>query len=136
MAPDTLTNNEIGWKTSWLHERLQWNGAIYQENWDHVQLDSADPTILGSSAINGGNYRVRGLETAVVARFDAGLTVDCGFAWNHSELVKEATFYWLDGTAINFNALGSAGKLPNPAGALGSSLAGAPVLSRRDPRAL
>jgi len=106
VAPDTLTNNEIGWKTSWLREHLQWNGAIYQENWNHVQLDTADPSILGSSAINGGNYRVRGLETAVVARFDAGLTLDIGVAWNHSELVKEASFYWLDGTAINFNALG------------------------------
>jgi len=126
VAPDTLTNNEIGWKTSWMQERLQWNGAIYQENWDHVQLDTADPTILGASAINGGNYLVRGLETAVVARFDNGFTVDFGLAWNHSELVKEATFYWLDGTAINFNALGSAGKLPNPAGSLGTSLAGAP----------
>jgi len=127
VAPDTLTNNEIGWKTSWLHERLQWNGAIYQENWDHVQLDTADPTIVGNTAINGGDYRVRGLETAVVARFDTGLTVDFGLAWNHSELVKEATFYWLDGTVINFNALGGTnGKLPNPAGSLGSSLAGAP----------
>jgi len=127
VAPDTLTNNEIGWKISWLQEHLQWNGAIYQENWDHVQLDSADPTILGSSAINGGDYRVRGLESAVVARFDSGLTLDFGAAWNHSELVKEPTLYWLDGTAINFNALGgSNGKLPNPAGALGSSLAGAP----------
>jgi outer membrane receptor protein involved in Fe transport len=126
VAPDTLTNNEIGWKTSWLNERLQWNGAIYLENWDNVQLDSADPAILGVSAINGGNYRVRGLESAVIARFDTGLTLDFGLAWNHSELVKEATFYWLDGTAIDFNALGSAGKLPNPAGSLGSSLAGAP----------
>jgi len=126
VAPDTLTNNEIGWKTSWRDEHLQWNGAIYQEDWDHVQLDTADPSILGSSAINGGNYRVRGLETAVVARFDSGLTLDLGAAWNHSELVKEATLYWLDGTAINFNALGSAGKLSNPAGALGSSLAGSP----------
>src|ERR1700722_3414269 len=105
----------------WIRERLQWNGAIYQENWDHVQLDTAEPTVVGGNSINGGNYRVRGLESAVVAKFDIGFTVDFGLAWNHSELVKQATFYWLDGTAINFNALGSAGKLANPAGALGSS---------------
>jgi len=31
--PDTLTNNEIGWKTQWLDHRLQFNGAVYQEDW-------------------------------------------------------------------------------------------------------
>jgi hypothetical protein len=50
-------------------------------------------------------------------------------AWNHSELVKEAAFYWADGKPINFSLLQtSAGqKLANPAGTIGSSLAGAPT---------
>ena len=127
VAPDTLTNNELGWKTNWMDEHLQWNGALYQERWNNVQLDTADPAIVGSASINGGDYRVRGLETSMVARMDDGLTLELGAAWNHSELVKEAVFYWLDGTPINFNVLGaSGGKLPNPAGALGSPLAGAP----------
>jgi iron complex outermembrane receptor protein len=37
-------------------------------------------------------------------------------------LVKQATLLWRDGTPIDFSAL----KLPNPGGALGSPLAGAP----------
>ena len=51
-----------------------------------------------------------------------GLTLEAGAAWNHSVLVKEATFLWEDGTPIDFGAL----KIPNPGGALGSTLAGAP----------
>ena len=56
------------------------------------------------------------------------LTIEAGAAWNHSELVKQAPFLWADGTPIDFSALqnSSGQKVPNPGGALGSALAGAP----------
>jgi hypothetical protein len=43
--------------------------------------------------------------------------------------VKEAPFFWADGTPINSSSLQtSSGKtLANPAGTIGSSLAGAPT---------
>ena len=52
-----------------------------------------------------------------------GLTLEAGVAWNHSELVKEAPFFWADGTPINFSSLKPATgqKLANPAGTIGSS---------------
>jgi iron complex outermembrane receptor protein len=122
-APDSLTNNELGWKTMWMDRRIQWNGAIYQENWNHVQIDGGASGVLSYGVIlNGGNYRVRGVETSGAVRVTTGLTVEAGAAWNHSELVKEATLLWPDGTPIDFSAL----HLPNPGGALGSPLAGAP----------
>ena len=54
--------------------------------------------------------------------------VQAGAAWNHSELVKQTSFLWQDGTPIDFSALQTSGgrKLSNPGGALGSPLAGAP----------
>jgi outer membrane receptor protein involved in Fe transport len=128
-APDTLTNNELGWKTAWLDEHLQWTGALYQEDWNHAQIDSFAARVLSGVTINGGNYRVRGLETFARARA-AGLTLEAGIAWNHSELVKEAPFFWADGTPINFALLqtsATGSKLTNPAGTLGSSLAGDPT---------
>jgi iron complex outermembrane recepter protein len=129
-APDALTNNELGWKTTWLGERLQWDGAIYQEEWDHAQIDAFAARVLAGATINGGNYRVRGLETFVQGRAADGFTLEAGLAWNHSELVKEAPFFWADGTPINFSSLidPSTNKaLANPAGTIGSSLAGAPT---------
>ena len=129
-APDTLINNEIGWKTSWRDDRLQWNGAIYQEDWDHAQSSPSDILFFGAggATINGGTYRVRGVEMSAVARAGGGFTFGIGAAWNHSELVKQGTFYWADGTPINFDALETAGgaKVANPTGSLGSPLAGAP----------
>jgi iron complex outermembrane receptor protein len=128
-APDTLTNNELGWKTAWLDERLQWSGAFYQEDWNRAQIDAIATRVLAGATINGGNYRVRGLETFARARASA-LTIEVGVAWNHSELVKEASFFWADGTPINFSLLQTSAtgpKLANPAGTLGSSLAGDPT---------
>lgn len=128
-APDSLTNNELGWKTTWLGRRIQWDGAVYQENWDHVQVGAFDGLFgTGINTINGGNYRVRGLETSAVARVATGFTIEAAAAWNHSELVKLATFLWADGTPINFNVLqtSTGEKLSNPSGLLGSPLAGAP----------
>jgi outer membrane receptor protein involved in Fe transport len=122
-APDSLTNNELGWKTMWMDRSIQWNGAIYQENWNDVQIDGAASGIITERVIlNGGNYRVRGVETSGVARVATGLTLEAGAAWNQGELVKEATLLWRDGTPIDFSAL----HIPNPGGALGSALAGAP----------
>jgi iron complex outermembrane recepter protein len=128
-APDTLVNNEVGWKTMWMDRRIQWNGAIYQEDWNHAQIAiGANGIISYGILLNGGNYRVRGIETSVAARVTAGLTLEAGAAWNHSELVKQATLYWTDGAPIDFSTLRDAsGKaVPNPGGELGSPLAGAP----------
>ena len=36
-APDTLTNNEIGYKTTWLAHHLELDGSIYHEHWSNVQ---------------------------------------------------------------------------------------------------
>ncbi len=84
---DDLTNNELGWKTELLNHRLQWNGAIYQENWDNVQTAVFQPTLLGNvfANVNGQNFRVRGLETSVVWRVMAGLTAQGSASWNRSE---------------------------------------------------
>ena len=83
---DELTNNEIGWKTEWFDHRLQWNGALYQENWNNVQVGFFDPGETGNLTFgtNGQNFRIRGIETSIVGRVTNGLTVQ-GAAWNQSE---------------------------------------------------
>jgi outer membrane receptor protein involved in Fe transport len=127
---DTLTNNEVGWKTMWLDKSLQWNGAVYQEDWKNVQIAIFDPGVTGNLTFstNGGNYRVRGVETSIAWRATRSLTLDAGAAWNHTELVKEAPFVWADGTPIDFTTLtdSKGNALSNPGGAVGSPLAASP----------
>jgi outer membrane receptor protein involved in Fe transport len=127
--PDGLTNNELGWKTTWFDGRVQWNGALYQENWKDVQTAFYNADVLGTLYFtDGGDYRVRGLETFLLTRIPRALTMSAAVAWNHSELVSQAPFLWADGTSIDFSSLQTASgrRLSNPSGPLGSPLAGAP----------
>ncbi len=83
---DKLTNNEIGWKTEFLDHRLQWNGAVYRENWDNVQVAFFNPGLVGNIFFNtnGQNFLIKGIETSLVARVLPGLTVQGAASWNHS----------------------------------------------------
>jgi iron complex outermembrane recepter protein len=84
---DALTNNELGWKTQFLDHRLQWNGAIYQEDWKNAQVTFFQPGLLGNIGFNanGPNYRIRGVEQSFIAVITEGLTAEGGAAWNSSE---------------------------------------------------
>lgn len=85
-ASDNLTNNELGWKTEFFGRRLQWNGAVYQENWNNVQISFFDPGVLGNVGFgtNGPSYRIRGLETSFIAVLAEGLTAQGAASWNSS----------------------------------------------------
>jgi iron complex outermembrane recepter protein len=89
-APDTLVNNEIGWKTQWFDRRLEFNGALYQEDWKDVQVQIFESCCYGnlSFVTNGPNYRVRGVETEVVARPIHPLTLIGSASWNSSNLTN------------------------------------------------
>jgi iron complex outermembrane recepter protein len=84
---DNLTNNELGWKTEFFDRRLQWNGAVYQEDWNNVQVNFFDPGVLGNVGFgtNGPNYRIRGVETSFIALITQGLTAQGGASWNSSK---------------------------------------------------
>ena len=123
-TPDTLTNNEVGWKTQWFDHRLEFNGAVYQEDWKNVQTELFESCCFGnlSFVINGPNYRVRGVETSIIARPLHGLTLTAGAAWNSSTLVSEPPLRDITGKPISDPRIGL------PFGAIGSPLAQSPPL--------
>ncbi|MBU6248242.1 MAG: TonB-dependent receptor [Xanthomonadaceae bacterium] len=89
---DYLTNYELGWKTTWMNNRLSFNGSVFQEDWKDFQF-----SILGANGLteirNANQARVRGMETELnwaatynlqlsggLAYYDAKLTANyCGF---------------------------------------------------------
>ena len=84
-VPDNVTNKEIGWKTEWWNRRIQFNGAIYQEDATNVQYGFFDPQGgLGNLAFNtnGPTYRIKGLEPSLLVRATSGLTVQVASSWN------------------------------------------------------
>jgi iron complex outermembrane receptor protein len=62
--PDTLTNYEVGWKTSWLDNRLRFNGALFHDVWDNFQY-----SVLGENSFteirNAGQAVINGIESDV-----------------------------------------------------------------------
>jgi outer membrane receptor protein involved in Fe transport len=101
---DDLTNKEIGWKAEFLNHRLQWNGAVYQENWDNVQIGFFDPGETGNLAFgtNGQNFRIRGIETSIVARVGEGLTLQGAAAWNSSEQTNSPALIDTNPDSVNY----------------------------------
>ncbi|MBV9697524.1 MAG: TonB-dependent receptor [Gammaproteobacteria bacterium] len=85
-ASDSLTNNEIGWKTELFDRRVQFNGAVYQEDWKNVQVSFFQPGLLGNVGFNanGPDYRIRGVETSIIAVLMEGLTAQGAASWNSS----------------------------------------------------
>ena len=134
-ASDSLTNNEIGWKTEFFDRRFQWNGAVYQENWNNVQTNFYDPGELGSLGFvdNGPDYRIRGVETSIVARVTQGLTAQGSASWNSSSQTN-SPFLIANNPALRANPATASefGKpitsVANPYGPPGSPSANSPPM--------
>jgi iron complex outermembrane recepter protein len=136
---DKLTNNEIGWKAEFFDHRFQWNGALYRENWDNVQISFFDPGLLGNLFFNenGQNFLVKGIETSMVARVAGGLTVQGAASWNQTRQTNSPALIDNNPASANFGhvitqACDATGAnctaITNPFGPVGSPTANAPPL--------
>jgi iron complex outermembrane recepter protein len=133
---DNLTNNEIGWKTMWFDHHVEFNGAVYQENWSNAQVSFFCPQCgLGNLTYNtnGPDYRVKGVELQVAANIWHGLSVNGAAAWNSGQLVNSPFLIGnIAGTAdfgkplTTFYVNGVATPIQNVYGSKGSPLADSP----------
>jgi len=62
-SADTLSNYELGIKTSWFNRRLILNLAVFDAEWNKVQIGLTTPNSNGTLSIyNVGSARVKGVE--------------------------------------------------------------------------
>jgi iron complex outermembrane receptor protein len=133
-SPDTLINNELGWKTEFFDHRVQVNGAIYQEDWKNTIVEFFDPQGgFGNLTFttNGPDYRVRGGELQVVARVTEGLTIQGSGSYNKSSQVNSPSLLNNNPASPNFgrpivNAANGL-PIPNVYGLQGSPLGESPL---------
>jgi iron complex outermembrane recepter protein len=135
--PDKLTNNEIGWKTEFLDHRLQWNGALYRESWNNVQVAFFDPGLVGNIFYNtnGQDFVIKGIETSFVVRVVSGLTVQGGASWNQSRQTNSPALIDNNPASNNYGkpitqdcAGGVCSPITNPFGPIGSPSANSPPM--------
>ena len=88
--PDSLTNNEIGWKTEFLDHRLQFNGSVYKMKWKDVQTQIYNPPVYGNTTfgIKGPDYEVKGFELQFIGRVTDGLTLQGALSYNDAKQVN------------------------------------------------
>ena len=82
---DKLDNYELGWKTTF--GAFRWNGAVFQEDWNNIQL-----SFLGANGLteirNAGVARIRGVE--MDAGFRAGgFSLNAGLSYNDAKSQRD-----------------------------------------------
>jgi iron complex outermembrane receptor protein len=131
---DNLTNNELGWKTEFFNHRLQFNGAVYQEDWKNVQVNFFDPGVLGNVGFgaNGPSYQVKGLEATFIAVLTQGLTAQGGASWNSSKQTNSPYLIANNPALLGTASASEYGRpilsVVNPYGPVGSPTANSPPL--------
>lgn len=92
-----LTNYEIGWKTQLMNRRLQFNGAVFYDEWEDFQI-----TFAGEHAItqigNGPSADIMGIETQVTWIASDRLRITAAGAYYDGELSSVFADYNDDGT--------------------------------------
>jgi len=86
--PDFLKNLEFGWKTTWMDNRLRWNGALFSEKWNDYQF-----SFLGQNGLtiiaNGGKAKMKGVETDLSWVAAEGLTINGAASYIDAELDQD-----------------------------------------------
>lgn len=83
-----LTNYELGWKTSWLDNRLTFNGAAFRQIWDDFQFP-----VLGLNGLteirNANQARIQGLEMDLNWAATYNLRLSGGVGFYDAELTED-----------------------------------------------
>jgi iron complex outermembrane recepter protein len=85
--PDSLTNNEIGFKSEFLDRRIIVNGSYYQMDWKDVQTLIYNPTAYGNSTfgLTGPSYKIKGFELQFTALATDALTLNGSLSYNDAK---------------------------------------------------
>jgi outer membrane receptor protein involved in Fe transport len=83
-----LTNYELGWKTSWLDNRLTFNGAAFHQIWDDFQF-----SVVGQNGLteirNANQARIQGLEMDLNWAATYNLRLSGGVGFYDAELTED-----------------------------------------------
>ncbi|WP_158917187.1 TonB-dependent receptor [Caulobacter sp. S45] len=84
---DTLTNYEVGFKTSWFQRRLTFNAALYDEDWSNFQFSFLGPNSL-TIIENAPQANIKGVEFNSDWQATEHLSFSTGGSYNDAKLTK------------------------------------------------
>lgn len=91
-TPDMTTNYELGFKTSWFKNKLHFNAALFNVDWEDAQVSGA--TVNGQQPIitNAASANSRGVEISARAILPNGVSTYATYAYTRAELTSDAPF--------------------------------------------
>ena len=99
---DYLKNYEIGWKTTWLDNRLRFNGAVFMLDWDDFQFSFTGENGL-TNVTNAGGARISGIETDIEWAATESLLIAGGVSYLDAELRGEFCELVANGEPLPFD---------------------------------
>ena len=84
---EKLINYEVGWKTSWLDNRLRWNGDLYYDPWNNFQFSFQGANAVYITA-NAGSAASQGLETNLEWQVTSGFSTSAALSLIDAHLTK------------------------------------------------
>ncbi|UIJ43509.1 TonB-dependent receptor [Sphingomonas cannabina] len=84
---DSVISYELGAKGTVLDRRLTFDLALFQIDWDDIQILATQASGIGFNT-NGGSARSRGLEASVQLTPWRGMTIAANSTWTDAELIS------------------------------------------------
>lgn len=91
-TPDTTTNYELGFKSSWLSNQLHFNAALFNVDWEDAQI--AAVTVNGQENItsNAGAANSQGIEISTRAMLSDSIIAYATYSYAKAELTEDAPY--------------------------------------------
>ncbi|MGC4010476.1 MAG: TonB-dependent receptor [Pseudomonas sp.] len=88
---DSLVNYELGFKSTWLDQRLMFDAALYYIDWSDIQVtaQATSGTTSFPYIANGGGATVKGAEFQLQAEPLAGLSMGISASYSDSALTQD-----------------------------------------------
>jgi iron complex outermembrane receptor protein len=86
---DSLWNYEVGFKSSWLNNKLIFNAALFDVEWSNMQTAARTADGLYSFLTNAGKARIRGGEVDITLRPVHGLTLTGAAGYSDAKLTQD-----------------------------------------------
>jgi len=102
--PDTTTNIELGFKSTWFNNRLHFNAAIFNVDWQDAQVSAATASGAEIITLNAGEANSKGIELSSRAMLSDTIIIYATYAYAKAELTQDAPYLFGDkaeqGTAL------------------------------------
>ncbi len=98
--PDTTTNYELGYKSTWLEEALIFNAAIYYIDWQDPQLTGFSEGGQIPITINGEGAETKGIELEASWWITDQLAIRAAYSYTDATLSEDGPEPWEDGDRL------------------------------------